>query len=764
MAGITRFYNPSFAKYQSMFVPTELPVDLMVGALGAKQAQADKQAIKDIELGNWTQEALPGFDTKHVQGIKDELSQYSAESMKEDKTSPEYQRKYLNLVNKIKNDKGLEQVAGSVANYKTMTARRKALKEKGDNAWSPEMEADYQYRFNEYTKEDGKGFTGDIQLGDPNILEGKEHFTEAIKIFEHINADSNDFVKSLADGTSYKNGFEGITNQKVKREAERLYDSWMQLDAGKQDYQRELQKRGYVDSTFNALPKEERDKINNEITKSTQNNFLDVGRTIVYGKTDTGLAEAKNKELAYKRKQEEKFGSPAVTTVDGAVKVVNDAITRDKNIAQYKKDIDRYQGIVDNGNATAGQRKWAAEQSALTNTSLANEKMRKNADWNRTIDKHLNTNEGKLAEKKVLNLSNEQLQLINQIQDKDLKYELMVVLDNKNSLGDYLGSKNNLKAAIKSKLDQYAPHSDPNSDYPSVSTNPAVSILQKLDHLESKKENSMKVVKENFKKDHQSQYINDNSKWVHQDGIIVNSKSSPTVKAIESDVQGNPDGYEIFTNTGKPIPMSDISKDNKFKVSQVSAGKHVLGDDVGFGGSLVVMEDYTDAKGIVKQRPKTVFVTAIPRTSNKHINRNSLANDFLMLAEHAPDKTSADVYKSQAAKITNFDINTAFQKLSMDEENKGTSVNVTAPNGQKIVAILSRTDPGKSSDVKEGQPTGGGGYKVSIHYPTKKLTGDLKKDYENSVVRSRNGDVIEGVYDNAQDAEAYLQMLMSLPK
>jgi hypothetical protein len=292
MAEYNRYYRPSRGQYQSQFVPTKLPIDLMAKQLYGKQARADQMMQAAIKLGDWEQEALGWHDKEYVKGIKNEIQDFAARSMTEDRTSPEFQRRYLELTNRIKNDENLKKVANAVAINKEY--QENIAKLKSSNPDQAEiLEADYLYRLNEYTKEGGKGFEG-MTLGDQNILKGVNEFKAGLEFFSPLKDSGGDSIKFLDSGISYKKGWTGISDKRVEQQAERQYNLFKDTRAGHQLWLKELAKEGLVETTFNQLSAADKKKIREVADRNMRNEFLDIGRSVVHGVSSSNLDAALN--------------------------------------------------------------------------------------------------------------------------------------------------------------------------------------------------------------------------------------------------------------------------------------------------------------------------------------------------------------------------------------------------------------------------------------------------------------------------------------
>ncbi len=626
MAVLNRFYQPARGQYQSQFVPRTLPVDLMAKTLYGKQAVADQRAAEAAKLGEWTQRALENYDTDYVKGIEKELQDFAKESMYTDRTSPEFQRKYMGLVEKIKKDEGLKKVSAAVAKDDAFWARQEELKKKGQNAYADELAADYMYRRGEYTKKGGKGYTGDILLGDENILEGREIFNEGIKIFEHIKDSGSEFYKKLASGIAYKNGMEGITEPRVKAEANRLYeDSWMQTDAGKQDWQRELQKLGFVDTTLNALPAEERAKVVEKVNNASKQNFLDIGLTVVHKKTTTGIAEALNKEWDYNQKKADELAPTLASTEQVALEEAKGA-TRDKQIKELGNTASsiRKQLYADSKNhtLTPNSRKALEDQLESVNTQKAHLEKAHNKDWQEVKNSVVNTEQGRKASATIANIAKKQATMIAQLKDPELKKLLADAVMQHVNIDDYL--------------------KDPSNKYTVANTIQKIRLKNPGAFKEGRENDIFKeILNLQATKDHLATPLDNqvSEKWIDKlytkgsgdslaeiTSVSTRIDKNSMMEQFKRDIESKPNGYLFKTTDGGKITAKDLQGAGlTFKGASYTKGDAINASNFGINGALTISRYARDSDGEViinkdgskKVITKTLYVKAIPQGANE---------------------------------------------------------------------------------------------------------------------------------------------------
>lgn len=310
MAGVNRFYNPSEGRYVSQFVPEQLPVDLMVQALGNKQKLQDERNAQLITAGNWQQAALPGYDTSYVNQRKQELQNFIAESQGKDLTSPDYLRKYNKFVNDFKNDEGLKRVQQAVDTHNEFLKIQKDIKTGKDvNDYEKAFFNDYNKRYGIYTSNKGQGFKGEIGLGDPNIMRGTDINKEAEGYFDQLKASGSESIKELESGISYKNGWKGIGDKTIKDQVSRTLDLFYESRAGQQlgarfDEQQFKDTPLPTDEIIKHLSPEERQQYESQRKQFVAQQLLAVGKGFKFSDTST------NKDAAVNKDREEKFAFP----------------------------------------------------------------------------------------------------------------------------------------------------------------------------------------------------------------------------------------------------------------------------------------------------------------------------------------------------------------------------------------------------------------------------------------------------------------------
>lgn len=688
--GITRFYNPSTSAYQSQFVPTELPVDLMVRTLGAKQQQADLAMAKAVELGNFKQRALPGYDTEYTKGITDELEAFTAKSSSVDRTSPEYQREYLQLINKIKKDEGLKAVSASVAQHDAYTARREELIKKGGDAWTPTMENEYKHRYGIYTAKGGKGYTGDIQLGDPLTLEGVNVIEDTGKIFSHLSSSGYDNAVKTAAGTAYKKSWEGISDPVIRATVKKHYDQWSNTPAYRQLYQEKRQTLGnslgqpLVNTVYDSLPDDEKAAIDAKMNEVMSREFYEIGTLYEHQKTGSGLAEAQNTDRG--RLEEKLKDAPVIIPTNEKVTTIEaSAADRMTKINELKKQgqvawtalaVD--QKRVKNGLPSAYSTEELSNLKEKAN-SLKREKdqliLENDNDYNKIFAAQVVKHGAEFA-----GHTEKQLDLMDQLKDL-LPADEFIALKNNLVLTPSLTSKEKEYEFLKitSKLRMFGKGN--------------ISVIAgKLWDLEEKKTDS---ILERTNDLWESEYNKPKTtKTIEPAGVTIRTDANSNAAAVDKDIMSNPSSWDITTQEGKPLILG---KNTTIIGSKTNSAADMTGM---FNTSVQVRRPKRDTNGgVVLDAKKSIVyedvwinakATPVNEDTKRWIN-NNLAQEQFELADQKEAggfHNEAELAYKHAVSLNKNSLSTqidAFIKSNISETT--VSTNVKMPSGSAITEI-----------------------------------------------------------------------------
>jgi len=300
-----RFFSPQRGQYLSQFVPEELPTDLMLGALQQKQKQYDlvDQAIQ-TELGDWNQRSLAGYDTKYIKEWKQKHENFINESIGKDFTSPEFQRQYRDYMKKFKSDEGLKAVQAAVDKHDAFLLRYNALKQDKDTyAAAEELANEYITRYNKYTAENGKGFTGDIQLGDENIKTGNDIDALGKKLYDDIKESGSDNVKKFKD-FSYKTSSSGVSETTLDKRTLAMLDHFIDGPGGRQlieRYNKDIFGTEVPSIQLQNMTKEQKDEYNVNAKNYVLKYLKDVSGEFEHNTFKTNLDDIENQQNALER-------------------------------------------------------------------------------------------------------------------------------------------------------------------------------------------------------------------------------------------------------------------------------------------------------------------------------------------------------------------------------------------------------------------------------------------------------------------------------
>lgn len=635
MPALNRFFNPSQSKYQSQFVPKNLPIDLMAKTLYAKQAKADQMLAASIKLGDWDQAALSGHDTEYVKGIKNEIQAFADKAMTEDRTSPEFQRQYLDLTNRIKKDENIKKVQASVDNYTEHQDTIKKLKAQGDHAHADWLDAQYQYNLNEYTKEGGQGFKGEA-LADPNTLKGMDLWSEKTKYFKELKDSGSDVIKYLGSGIAYKQGWDGVSKSRIGEQFKNTYSDYRNSNAGKEEFTKKLYENGLVESQLKALPEGKRKEQIAEIEKQIQDDFLEAGLTYVHGKSTTNI------DTAYNAQRTEDLEKEIGVVLPTGEKVFSKEATfkdRDEAIKSQQKHVDelnskiriaeqKIKNGVSSGYTAEGLAALKkAEASARRQVSLLKEE--KNEDYQKiaTTQKALVKGEYDALAAQTSKLMGTFKTAFDQgLISKD-DYLFLVEAEGKNpSAGSFTGliTTSGVVADILDELPLDGKYAE------------LKGALRSYQGLEHKKElldgRASRLTRKVWQDNYDTPGASTSS--VQMSGASVRTDKNSTMFAVNSDVVSNSEMYSFYTADGKLITMDGITK---FEGNSVTSGDFRNKGQIGVNGKVTYKTPKLDSEGNVVRsnsgaggivyETKTTSINAVPHGAHVQFLKNNWARE-----------------------------------------------------------------------------------------------------------------------------------------
>ena len=706
---LNRFYNPSQAKYQSQFVPKNLPVDLMAKSLYAKQGKADQMMAASVELADWKQAALGDHDTKYVQGIQNELKGFLEQSMTEDRTSPEFQRKYLQFANKIKNDPNLLKVQGAVDRDKEHDERIKELIKKGNHAKADWLDAQYQHSRNEYTKTGGKGFTGD-PLSDPLTLEGNDLWSERTKYFKELKDSGSEAIKYLGSGIAYKNGWDGITDSRIKSQLNKTFDDFSESNAGKEDFTKNLYQMGYVQSQYNALDEEKKKEVTNKVVANMKQDFLEAGLTYVHGKSTTNIDQAYNADRAEAKDATE--GPMFITTERATTEEVGN-VTRDKKIKHLQDKEDAIATILrldsKKQRLTPENRQAYVEQQATAEMQRVRLQQQKSTDWN-DLTKSVYRKVSTEVKDRYKEANFKQSYLANGISNPLLKESFKELSNSdyqtkggeKNHAANITNLENILRTQTLSTQDSQ--------------------IVSSLIGLERQKQKITGDLDNKINRKWQQEFgtLGSGKATLNIEYINANTGSNSVMSEINQAVKANSSAFTFKDEYGNILTGTQLQgRVVDFKGGQFSLGDAANSDNFGSKGQIKYLTEKVDGEGNILRDDKGApymqavikTVTAIPNGANQQFNRDNIAKEYYKNADNYAkmgDLQSAEAAEQAARTYKMHSTYNELRDFQIDEVDKTTFVQVRVPttNGNSEMANI---------EVKKiGNVNSGGGYTINF--------------------------------------------------
>jgi hypothetical protein len=716
MSAFNRFYNPTQSGYQSQFVPENLPVDLMAKSLYAKQAKADNMLAASQELGEWSQRALTGYDTNYVKGIQDEVKSFAQEAMSLDRTSPEFQRRYLSLTNKIKNDEGLKKVQASVLRDDAFWKRQEELVKSGALEAAKENKANYMFLRDQYTATDGLGFSGE-GLDAEMVSEGVDLWEGKTKYFKELKESGSDSIRKLASGISYKTGFTGVTEGRIKKQLKASYDDYLTSPAGEQERRKVMQEMGLVKAQYNKLDTEDRKKVDAAINTSLENNFLEAGLTYVRGKSTSTKADALN---AQRTEDRETDAGVVIPTTEKVVTRDGTFASRDKAIKSKESDAEALAAKIRQAERNVAN----GISSGYTKEGLANLKRKMDSTKREVaiLKKEKNEDYKRISNAQKQKVKGEYDALVHQT--NQLMPELTAAYNNGTlSKEDYLFFKDNIDkggspstSSLTGVLSDYGAIENMLDELAITPENAALrKTLRSYSKLEKRKTNLSQRAANQTEKIWQDSYSvpGTSTTRVQRSGATTRTDAGSTMFAINNDVVSNSEAY-TFTVDGKTITPGQITK---FQGFSVTPGSPKGGKEMDINGVLTFKVPKVDAegntiqdsKGGVVYETRTAAVNATPHGAQVSFLKNNFAREYeetARIKEAQGKEEEAAVARGMAM---NLNSNSNYLELVDFEASKST---------ETTIATTAYSNDGRTNTAVEiliskiGTVDQGGGYEI----------------------------------------------------
>jgi len=703
---INRFYKGSQSNYQSQFVPKNLPADLMIKGALAKQAKADEMMALSNTLEDWTQRALDGYDTEYVKAFQKETEAFAREAMSQDRTSPEFQRKYLSLMDKINKDEGLKKIKAAVVRDDAFWERQEKLIEAGDDKAAAWNKANYMYTRDRYTATGGKGFTGkglDAEL----VVTGVDLWEGKTKYFKELKDSGADSIKQLASGISYKTGFTGVTPGRIKDQLKNSYDDYITSAAGRQERTKTLLGLGYVKDQYNALSGEEKAEVDQKLKQAMEQNFLEAGLTYVRGKHTTNIDDAYNTQRGEAKKKEEEYGA-VLATSEAVGMVKTKGATRDaqkkelwNNIQDINRQLRLHKEAMKTGSSINLLTDERVEQLQGERTNLRERRNvivnAHNEDWRRVNEQaQFNSPDAK----KFTTKSNKQEKLLDQISDPEIRAEISRMMTNgikDASITNYYGLVHESEGFNVGMATGKDGTLRPVFQGKDKKATPDQKLAQQILDIEREKallgNNLNEYVDRQWNRELYQR--GKGQSLVQQTTVQGRTDDKSMMGAYNRSISGNPAGYRFLTADGRnaPIPKNAAVKfkgvgytmGDQLNIADRDQGE----ENIGISGSVTFEQikenaDGTPYKGSsgtgpIQYETITLSVNAIPQGINQATNNDALSAEFYEVArvKRANGKfTEANEAETMARTLNSDNIYNNVREFSMDEDADITTIPV----------------------------------------------------------------------------------------
>ena len=732
MPKTNRFDAPATVGYTSQFVPEKLPQELMAGMLSAKQRKADQGLVQATKLGEFEQRAIGDHDTNYVKGIKSEVQQFADDAMNMDRTSPEFQRKYIELTRKIKSDPNLSKVASAVANYDEHAANIKRLQAAGKDEYAAGLDYLYQQRLENYSKVGGEGFEGQ-GLADANIQKGQNEFETVMKYFDKVTADGYESLQQLDSGISYKTGFTAITDKKLQTQAANVFESFLESDMGNQMRLTFLMRdHGKTTDDLANMSKEERTKVDTDVMGSMRDRFMKIGLTKKFSKSTTNKDGSLNAQ-----RTEDKENYEVIVPTSQTPYTVGKGQTQEMQLAALKSQ----ENAIWKQLWLDGERIKQGFGSQLNTETKAS--MRKQANLLKGQQADLNAASADRYQSiavvqqtplhpTVVYLSDEQAKLSKQLTElvgEEKANSLLQGVSNpdtfwKSTDQQILRGNNALKSASQSQFD--------GTKFTLEQATAAQNVLKTIQGLEERKlkvhqQVTKKVQNIHFKEEKKrsiDQYVNGTT--VQPSGVTVQTGQGSVMNAFNTQVVSNSEAYTLRDSKGKPIVLSMYGPDARitnFEGSAVTSTglNQSKGQQVGVDGkATITVPDGTNRDGSAKTKQMVISVNAEPAGNNGQFYRNAWAKELRSTAvvrQRQGDTDQANLAYTTALQLGNSSVQNELDNFAQSPALRDYPISVPAysADGQYL----------KNTNVlveKIGDPNKNGGYKLQL--------GDRKFEYK----------------------------------
>lgn len=239
-----RFYKAGSNQYQSQFVPTEMPLDMMAQGLNNKQGMYNNVQKSIIDSRAAFNERAYGTTHKEALGrIEGDFDEFVENSWDKDLTSPEFMREYQQFTADFRNNEELSTIRARQGNVDSLMAEKQKLQQED------KLNTARYHRVDKMLQQanSDQDIFGDT-LSDAIIGEEADVRKGYEDIFNHIKASGRDSLGEI-NGIYFEKGWKGLSESKVGEVAQGALYQFMSTPAGRQEameYQMQVD-QGLVD-------------------------------------------------------------------------------------------------------------------------------------------------------------------------------------------------------------------------------------------------------------------------------------------------------------------------------------------------------------------------------------------------------------------------------------------------------------------------------------------------------------------------------------
>ena len=656
---VNRFYTPSRGQYISQFVPKELPADLMLKGVLAKQQKYD---VTDAAMGeavtSYKPNSLEGEDTRYAKAHKKKLEEFVNNARGEDLASPEFQRRYREFVNEFKNDEGIQKVEAAYAHHQKALARMEEIRKKGPNAEDQAYLDEYQRTYGIYTDENGQGFKGDVGLADNMFKEGQNIQTAIEDLFNHVGKDSYQSIAGLSGSDlhySVTNG--GVSVGKLNNAAAKQLHNFVNSAAGDQlkarfnmmnipktdEEGRPITQAQYLSS----LSPEDKKRFEEEQLNYIKGVVTGTGQTFATSEHSSNLSTIMNKQSD--RDRQDKVDDANIFTGQ-----LSDAIVESPNLtwqSQLGFHTDKKKELYDRlAKINKSPERYAPGAAASVKAQIAEldgvmTDLRKdvNSKYKTIYDRKTLEILGGVGPDAFLNQMSKKAQDAMDAMLTDGKVKIYADFQSRNKVGIEDVRLKQLEVLSKSKM----------WDKLDATTKQELMKYSNQMRAYDMKKQSIKAATD--KELNELYYSGNKGKDVEYMGYTTVPKFSGSVAELEEKtINTVKDGYKFYTPDGKPVELKGGATLKDFKMGAITQ-KEWKGQGYGRVGTVTKVVPIYDEDGkFVKNKSVEMQVVVTSMDPNRGMGQNSYAKDYYKTAESLRANGKFD--QAQVAERTALDL------------------------------------------------------------------------------------------------------------